>query len=125
MSTFSNYIALTGMTAAADLSSARYKAVKLASTVGQVKLTGSTTDAAIGILQNNPKSGEACDIAVHGEAKAVMGASVTYGAWLNQNSTGQLKTTTTANKTIVAIALETSTNAGEVRRVFLGGPNRY
>jgi hypothetical protein len=125
MSTYGDHIQLTGLTAAADLSAAQFKAVKLASTAGQVKVCSSTSDISMGILQNDPPAGDPAAVAAIGESKAVMAANVAMGAWLIPNSTGQLKGTTTANKAIVGIALEASVNAGEIRRVFLPGLNRY
>jgi hypothetical protein len=125
MATYGDQMKITGLTAAASLAAAQFKAVKLASTAGQVKVCSSTTDVTIGILQNDPAAGEPADIAFLGESKAVMAASVTAGNWLIPNSTGQLKATSTAGKTIVGIALETHTTAGEIHKVLLAGLNRY
>jgi len=123
MTTSSNEnLKLTALVAGADLSAKQWHAVKLNST-GVVVLATADTDKAIGILINEPTSGQPCEIVALGETKAAMAATVAVGDSLTVNSTSQLKTTTTAGKKILAIALEANTTAGHRRRVLIVGQN--
>jgi len=91
MAVTANLITLPGLVAGADLSAAQYLFVKFASTAGQVKAAAATTDAAFGVLQNDPKSGEEAEVAIGGLAKVVAGTSVgwTAGGAVGWNTTGQ------------------------------------
>lgn len=94
MAHYGEQITLPGVVAGADLSAWQYKPVKFASTAGQVIKATATTDAIIGILQNDPASGEAADVAIAGVSKAITGTSVlAIGAAWTANSTGVLATT--------------------------------
>lgn len=50
-----------------------------------------------GILQNNPKLGQACDVVIFGVTKMVAGATVAAGADLMTNASGQMITATSTN----------------------------
>lgn len=120
-----NYI--PGLVAGEDLSSGQYKAVKHASTAGQVLACAATTDAAIGILQNDPASGEAANVAGVGSvAKAVAGTStVSAGNLLGYNSTGQLENHTTDGRYIFAQAQEDAAASGDIIQVTVQGLSSY
>ena len=106
--------------ATGDLSSYQYYVVKAGSTAGTVKVAGTAaSDAILGVLQNDPASGEPAEVAAWGVAKAIAAASVTYGCKLTTNSTGQVAATTTDKDEIVAIALEASAAAGDIITVLL------
>lgn len=83
---------IPGLHAGADYSSSgQYKWVKFDSTVEEVKVVSATTDVAIGVLQDNPKSGQAARVANRGETKVIAGTSASWvaGGPVGWNSTGQ------------------------------------
>lgn len=121
-----HFIPIPGLTAAADLSSSQFKTVKLASTAGQVKAVAASTDEAIGVLQNAPKSGEEAEVASVGIVKALVEASVSAGNFLGPSATGRLKAAETDNNINIGYALEGSTtSAGDLIKVMLTGLGRY
>jgi len=84
---------IPGVVAGADYSSSgQYKAVKFDSTAGEIKVVSATTDPAIGILQDNPKSGQSALVANLGISKALAGTSASWvaGGPVGWNSTGQV-----------------------------------
>ena len=122
-----NALHLTGLVASADYSTTgQFYAVKLASTDGQITVCSSTLDVAIGILQNDPASGQEADVLVFGESMAYVGPSdVAIGDVLTSNTTGQLEDTTTDNHVVIARALEASSASGDLVQVLVLGPGRY
>jgi len=102
-------------TAGADLSAKQYYAVKVNSS-GQVVLAGAGENA-IGVLQNKPASGQAAQIMVLGESKAVYGASVTAGQNLAADASGKL-VPAAGEAAVLAVALE-SGSADEIHTVLL------
>lgn len=75
-----DYDTIPGLVAGADLSSYQFYAVKLASTAGQVVLSGvlnSTTGPTtfVGVLQNAPASGEEVELAYRGLVKMKVATS--------------------------------------------------
>jgi hypothetical protein len=110
-------IQITGFVAATTLASYQWCPVKPASTADQVKLATATTDKIIGLLVNNPTSGQACEIVGLGNAKARAAASVSAGDMLVPNSTGYLKAATAGRA--VAMALAASSNAGDIIPVLV------
>ncbi len=82
---------LLGMTAAASLASKQHYFMKMASTDGQVKTVAATTDIAVGVLANDPASGQAAEIINGGLAKVINGTSVGWsdGIAVGWNTTGQ------------------------------------
>ena len=126
MATFGKYETIPGLVATGDLSSSQYLVVKASSTAGAVKVAATAaTDAILGVLQNDPASGEAAEVAFSGICKVKAAASVTFGAPVTFNSTGQVKITTTDGDRIVGIALEASDTAGDIIRLVLGIYDRY
>lgn len=113
----SNFIDYSAV-AAESLASAQYKVGKLNST-GIAVAVASTTG--VGIIQNDAAAGEVGILRLHGISKAVAAASVTLLAKLAANSTGQVTVTTTANDNVIGRALTTSTNAGEIITIMIGG----
>jgi hypothetical protein len=115
--TFNNQ--LTGFIAGADLSAAQYKAVKLASTAGEVVLATAADKAALSILQNDPAEGQPALLPGPGDTcKAIAGAAdIAIGDWLVANSTSQLTDVTTGF--VVAIALEASSAVGNYISVMI------
>lgn len=107
-------------TAAADLSAAQFKAVKITA-ARAVNLASSGGEAIYGILQNKPLSGQAADVGIVGVTKALCGAAVSAGDYLMTDTTARLITATSTNHR-VAQALEAGGAAGAVITVALG-PN--
>lgn len=96
------------LTAAADADTWQFNFVKLHTTAGQFTLsTAASVPQIFGVLQNDPRSGEAGTICVAGRTKVkgdASGTAITYGALLTCGSTGEaeIATGSIAN----AIALE-------------------
>ena len=107
------------LTAASDLSSSQYYAVKQTSTDRAVDLASTGGEAITGILLNNPKSGESAIVKYVGFTPAVIGTGgVTAGqALMTEAATGKLIAQTSTNAK-VAVAVE-SANAGELALVRL------
>lgn len=110
---------ISGLVASGDLSAVQWQPVKAASTAGAVVACSAVTDAVLGILVNDPTSGQPAEIVCAGNTKAKFAASVTYGAKLTPNSTGYLAVSSTANDQVVGIALEASNSAGEIHPMFV------
>jgi hypothetical protein len=123
--TLSNMI--TGLVASGDLSGAQYKAVKLASTAGAVVVCNATSNIGIGILLNDPTSGQPASIAGPGSiCKAWAGpADIAINELLGYDTTGRLADHTTDNRPHIAQALEASTAAGDFISVLVLGFGRY
>jgi hypothetical protein len=120
------------VTAAADLSgvtstlagpngSGQYLAVKITA-ARQVNLANTGGEAVLGILQNTPASGQACDVGFVGVSKAVAGAAVAAGAELMTDTSARVITRTSTNHQ-VGVALEAATAAGQLISIVLGGPS--
>ncbi len=94
---------------ATDLSTKMYCAVKVASNLVALAVSG---DAAAGILQNKPlgtaSAHQIAQVRVTGQTRVKLGGTVTPGAFLkpNTNSDGTLIATATDREIYCAIALE-------------------
>ena len=123
------YETIPGLTANADLSTHQFKVVSLQTTAGicQLAATSIITSKVIGLLQNNPKSGEAAEVAYSGIAKAIAGTStITVGAILGVNTTSRVVGTTTDNVQAIGKALAASSAIGDIIPVLLmPGGARY
>jgi hypothetical protein len=106
--------------AGADLSSAQYRLIKMASTAGEVIAAAAGTDDIVGVLQNDPADGEVALIGVGGVMKAQAQASLSVGDWLTSDSTGRLTATTTDGDVVVGTALEASVTAGDIVQFVWG-----
>ena len=83
----SNYSVKVSLVAGGDLSALQYKFVKLDS-AGKVVTCAAATDRPIGVLQNDPESGEVAEVVVVGGTKLKLGGTVTEGAIVSPNTTG-------------------------------------
>ena len=101
---------LPGLVAGANLAAAQYKVVKFASTAGQVIVVTATTSLAVGILQNDPASGQPAVIAGPGDvAIALAGASdIAQGELLGFDTSGRVVDHTTDGRFMIAQALAAS-----------------
>ncbi len=96
--------------ASGDLNSYQYCFVKCASTNWRVDVaTGACLPVAIGVLQNDPQSGQEASVRVAGITKVYCdaGGAITYGQLVTAGSNGKLQTTATGGSAgIMGIALE-------------------
>ncbi len=89
MASFNKPRLINGLKAGADLSSSLHKAVKYDAS-GDVVLAGAG-EAAIGFLMNEPKSGEAAEVAgPGGGALAKAAAAIVHGDYLKSDANGDM-----------------------------------
>lgn len=112
MANMGQVIHIPGLVAGADLSAKQYKAVKFASTAGEVIAATAVGGANIGILLNDPADGEAAEIAGAGSIVPAVAATSTIaqGNYVAPNSTGLINTSVQK----FGIALEASGAAGDI-----------
>lgn len=88
---FSNAAALAG-----ENGSGMFLAVKLSTVADRTYLLQTAANGrSDGILQNNPVSGDACNVCYAGICKAVLGGTVAAGDFLTTDTSGRLVTATT------------------------------
>lgn len=83
----SNYAVRITLEAGEDLSTKQYRFVKISS--GKAVACDAATDAPIGVLQNDPTSGEDASIVVVGGTKIVSSASISAGVKIGTNNAGK------------------------------------
>jgi hypothetical protein len=98
--------------ASADLAAQQFRAVTNA---GAVCANGAK---ALGILQNNPASGQAATVCTEHLSKAVAGGNIAKDADLMSNGSGALVTATGASVWVVARAMEAAA-AGDIFQVLV------
>ena len=101
--------------AGADLSAKQYTFVKISGT-GVISVAAAT-DAPIGVLLNDPASGETAAVAVSGIVKLVASAAITAGATIGTTATGTAVTLaagTDTTKYIVGRAITAAGAAGDI-----------
>jgi hypothetical protein len=98
--------------AGADLSALQYTFVTLNS-AGQVVAPGAGAGV-VGVLQNDPASGQAALVDIAGITKVVAGAAITTGARVMTTSAGKAITGTATNN-LLGIALETGADTRVIR----------
>ena len=102
--------------AAADLSTHQHKLVKLASGIA---LCGAG-EAALGVLQNDPVSGQAADVLVMGVSRCIAGAAVTAGAKVMSDAAGKAITATSTNQAC-GVALTAAAADGDLISILVTG----
>ena len=110
--------------AGGDLSTKQFYAVELTAP-NTINVTNAATDAAIGILQNKPKAGEAATVMHLGRSYAVSDGSsvaIAAGDWVGPNASGVLVKKATANFSTIGRALTPSAAANILIEVALGYP---
>lgn len=75
------------LVAAADLSAKQFCLVKI-DAAGKVALAG-LGDACLGVLQNAPASGEACDVMTEGTSKVVASGALAAGDLVGSDANGK------------------------------------
>lgn len=101
--------------AGADLSAKQYTFVKISGT-GVISVAAAT-DAPIGVLLNDPASGETAAVAVSGIVKLVASAAITAGATIGTTATGTAVTLaagTDTTKYIVGRAITAAGAGGDI-----------
>jgi hypothetical protein len=104
--------------AGADLSGKQFYAVKI-SAARTVALGAAATDRCIGILQNDPASGQAAVVRMIGLSKAISGAAVTVGAEVTSDAAGKLIDVAGATGRCVGVAVEATTGADQLFTLFV------
>ena len=117
-------INLGTLTAAADLSSKQYHFVKLASAT-TVNVCSATTDRAIGILQNNPESGEQAIVAISGVSKVVADGTLAAGNFIGTSADAQADAISPGTDTTVYMMGQCvqAASAGETTTMILNVAN--
>jgi len=117
-------LAFGTLTAAADLSSKQYHFVKLASAT-TVNVCSAITDLPIGILQNDPESGEVAEIAIFGISKAVADGTIAAARWIGTSADSQAAGITPGSDTTVYVMGQAigAASAGETFTMFLNPSN--
>lgn len=77
-------------TAGEDLRGQRWKAVKFTSAAKTVIRCAATTDVNVGILQDEPNTGEGCTVAHAGRSKAISGSALTRGTIVSTDAQGRM-----------------------------------
>ena len=113
-------INLGTLTAAADLSAKQYHFVKLASAT-TVNVCTATTDRAIGILQNNPTSGQQAIVQIFGISKVVADGTIAFNNVIGTSADSQADAIVPGTDTSVVtlgIAIQAA-SASETFTMFL------
>ena len=111
-------------TASADLSTKQYYFVKLSSAT-QVTVCAAVTDKPIGVLQNNPESGEQAIVRCLGISKVSADATLAAGDVLGTAADGQAQPISLGSETTVHVcgqAIEAG-SAGEDLTAFINITN--
>jgi len=112
------------LTAGADLSSKQYHFVKLASAT-TVDVCAAITDVPIGILQNNPTSGNTATICIFGISKVVADGTLAAGNVIGTSADGQADAITPGTDTTVYAMGQaiTAGSAAETTTMFVNPSN--
>lgn len=121
MAVTGRYLSIPGLIAGEDLRLKQYYCVKLSSTAGEVLLATAAKDQTnIGLLQNDPSTGEVADVAFLGVAKGITeDTAVTFGSALEANTSGELHDASNDEAKIIGHALETSITTGNIISVLV------
>jgi hypothetical protein len=76
---FSNYSVKTTLVAGENLSAKQYHFVKIDNGTGKAVAVSAATDRPIGVLQNNPTSGQEAEVLIVGGTKLKAGGSASAG----------------------------------------------
>ena len=109
------------LSAGADLSTKQYYFVKLDAS-GNAVVCAAATDIPVGILQNEPTSGQAAEIVVVGVSKVSSDAGLAIGAQIGTSSDGQADAKTVGTDTteyVVGRVLTATSNAAEIATVVV------
>ena len=121
MSQASNQM-VKSMIAGVSFASKQYFAVQMDTTANTVKVAGAgVADGAhvLGIIQNEPGSGEAASIAIGGTSKLSMAAACDQGEKIKSDGNGEGTPVDADQKSVIGIALEASDGDGSIIEVLL------
>ncbi len=117
-------MALKGVTtditykAAADLRTAKNKIVRIAAD-GEINLSGAASATQIGVLQNDPNTGEAAQVSIGGEPKVIVGGAVgSAGLYLKSDANG-LAVVANSGDNVIGISQETAAGSGTLIRMVI------
>jgi hypothetical protein len=112
------------LTAAADLSSKQYHFVKLASAT-TVNVCTAITDIPIGVLQNDPTSGQAAEICIFGISKVVADGTLAAGNVVGTSADSQCDAIVAGTDTTVYAMGQaiTAASAGETTTILVNPTN--
>jgi hypothetical protein len=106
--------------AGADLSSSQYLFVELSS-ANTVTVANSAGEKTVGVLLNDPTSGQAANVAILGRVKVIASAAISVNAYVSTTNAGKAVTASTGHYAI-GRAVTASTADGEYLEVLLTGP---
>ena len=117
-------ISIGTFTAAADLSAKQYHFVSLA-TATTVNVCSAITNAPIGILQNNPESGQQAVVQVFGVSKVVADGTLAAGNFIGTSADAQADAISPGTDTTVYMTGQCiqAASAGETTTMFLNITN--
>ena len=117
-------ISIGTLTAAADLSAKQYHFVSLA-TATTVNVCSAITNAPIGILQNNPTSGQQAIVQLFGVSKVVADGTLAAGNFIGTSADGQADAISPGTDTTVYMTGQCiqAASAGETTTMFLNITN--
>jgi len=117
-------VSIGTFTAAADLSAKQYHFVSLA-TATTVNVCSAITNAPIGILQNNPESGQQAVVQVFGVSKVVADGTLAAGNFIGTSADGQADAISPGTDTTVYMTGQCiqAASAGETTTMFLNISN--
>ena len=107
-------------TASADLSAKQYHFVKMSGN-NTVTVCAAITDVPIGVLQNNPTSGQAAEVCLFGISKVVADGNLAAGNVIGTSLDGQADAITAGSDTtvyVMGIALAAA-SVGETVEAFI------
>lgn len=106
--------------ATGDLSSSQFYIMKWAAqdVVGLCTSSTMNAAAAIGVLQNDPTTGQAAEVLVFGPTKVVAGEAITVGSLLTCSTAGTANIANTTGEYCWGRALSASTASAQVIEAF-------
>jgi hypothetical protein len=108
--------------AGVNFASKQYFAVQMDTTANTVKVAGGgAAEGAhvVGVIQNEPGSGEAASVAIGGTSKLSMAAACDEGEKIMSDGNGEGTPVTTDTYSVIGIALEASDGNGSIIEVLL------
>ncbi len=114
----------TASSAYNTLGATKYIVVQATGARTAMQCINPTSTAVLGVMQNNPKLGEAMSIAYMGPSKIVAGGAVAANAIITSNASGRA-TAATSGDIAIGRCLEAATTDGDVVSVLLFHPVRW
>jgi hypothetical protein len=109
---FSNYAVKATLVAGEDLSGKQYHFVKIDNGTGNAVAVDGATDRPVGVLQNNPLSGQEAEVLIVGGTKVVAGGTASAGQPLFASASANAVTLVFGGTGSAAFAVGTFVTAG-------------